>query len=167
MGEDAVAFRLQELQASILSANEELRSLNAKIEYQIKENMSLSNQSDNDHKDILDKINRNHCDELSADVVLTEHYKDDAAEACIHALMKQQDVMLLKEKESLKDLVLKYADSHLQSKEKSLLSALADEKAAALTEEEERYMHRVQLAIIQHKERMARTENSLHDEMSP
>ena len=122
--------------------------------------------NDEDHQKLLEKINKNHSDELAADVVLTEHYKDTAAEACISALMKQQDTTLLQEKESLKELVLKYADSHLQNKEKELLAAHADEKAAALTMEEERYMRQIQLAIIQHKERMAQV-LGLQGDMSP
>ena len=166
MGDEAVRFRLQELQGLIFSTNDEIANLDKKIEEQIKVNASIQNQHEEDHQALLDKINGNHSDELAADVVLTEHYKDTAAEACISALMKQQDAQLLQEKETLKDMLLKYADSHLQSKEKELLTAHADEKAAALTMEEERYMHSVQLAIIQHKERMAQVQG-LQDDLSP
>ena len=166
MGDTAVAFRLHELQASILTADEEISNLDRKIDAQIKTNASLDNQRDDEHQTLMDKINSNHSDELAADVVLTDHYKDTAAEACISALMKQQDAVLLREKAALKDLVLKYADSHLQSKEKELLTAHADEKVAALTVEEAQYMHHVQLAIIQHKERMGQVQG-LQEDISP
>jgi hypothetical protein len=151
----AVAFRLNELQAKILKCDEEIKELDVEMERaQAGLAMQLS-EKEAANKALIDKINANHADELSADIVLTEHYKDGAAEACIGALMKQQDSVILKDKENLKHVLLEYADSHLQSRENSLLAAHADEKQAKMSEEEEKYMHAVQMALISHKERMS------------
>lgn len=151
----AVAFRINELLTKIKNCDEEIFALDSKMEQlQTRVAKELS-EKDANHKALMEKINANHADELSADIVLTEHYQDGAAEACISALMKQQDVALLKEKEELKDILLEYADKHLMDRERLLLEMHANEKSAAMTAEEEEYLRRVQMAIIGHKERMA------------
>lgn len=155
MGDSALVFRINELHEKISQCDEEILELDTQLEQrQTQYTLDLS-EKEASHKALMDKINTNHADELSADVVLTEHYQDGAAEACIAALMKQQDAVLLKEKEQLKNTLLEYADVHLQSREKSLLEMHANEKTAVMTAEEEDYMHRVQMAIISHKERMS------------
>lgn len=155
MGDSALVFRINELHEKISQCDEEILELDTQLEQrQTQYTLDLS-EKEASHKALMDKINTNHADELSADIVLTEHYQDGAAEACIAALMKQQDAVLLKEKEQLKNTLLEYADVHLQSREKSLLEMHANEKTAVMTAEEEDYMHRVQMAIISHKERMS------------
>jgi hypothetical protein len=155
MGDSAVTFRINELQEKIRQCDEEILQLDTQMEQsQTQYTMELS-EKEASHKALMDKINANHADELSADIVLTEHYQDGAAEACVAALMKQQDAVLLKEKEQLKNTMLEHADVHLQNREKTLLAMHADEKNAAMTAEEEEYMHRVQMAIISHKERLS------------
>lgn len=155
MGDSALVFRINELHEKISQCDKEILELDTQLEQrQTQYTLDLS-EKEASHKALMDKINTNHADELSADIVLTEHYQDGAAEACIAALMKQQDAVLLKEKEQLKNTLLEYADVHLQSREKSLLEMHANEQTAAMTAEEEDYMHRVQMAIISHKERMS------------
>ena len=155
MGDSALVFRINELHEKISQCDEEILELDTQLEQrQTQYTLDLS-EKEASHKALMDKINTNHADELSSDIVLTEHYQDGAAEACIAALMKQQDAVLLKEKEQLKNTLLEYADVHLQSREKSLLEMHANEKTAVMTAEEEDYMHRVQMAIISHKERMS------------
>ena len=155
MGDSALVFRINELHEKISQCDEEILELDTQLEQrQTQYTLDLS-EKEASHKALMDKINTNHADELSADIVLTEHYQDGAAEACIAALMKQQDAVLLKEKEQLKNTLLEYADVHLQSREKSVLEMHANEKTAVMTAEEEDYMHRVQMAIISHKERMS------------
>ena len=155
MGDSALVFRINELHEKISQCDEDILELDTQLEQrQTQYTLDLS-EKEASHKALMDKINTNHADELSADIVLTEHYQDGAAEACIAALMKQQDAVLLKEKEQLKNTLLEYADVHLQSREKSLLEMHANEQTAAMTAEEEDYMHRVQMAIISHKERMS------------
>lgn len=155
----AVVFRINELQGKIRQCDEDIKALDLKMEQAQTRVATELSEKEAAHKALMDKIIVNHADELSADIVLTEHYQDGATEACIAALMKQQDVMLLKEKETLKNTLLEYADMHLQNREKSMLEMHANEKSAVMTAEEEEYMRRVQMSIISHKERMAHVDS--------
>lgn len=61
----------------------------------------------------LAAVHRQIAEELEADVILTNHYKDTANSTCVSAMMDQQDEIIVKEHEAYKHSLLVSADSEL------------------------------------------------------
>ena len=155
MGENrALLDRRDELFLLISNGESQLSTIRDEIGFTSSGLSSALTSRNDDHMEVLRKMNEFHRQELEADVILTSHYKDTANEKCVESILKRQDVELQKEKDTIQHQLLQDADKLLQQMEQQFLKGNEDAKNSSLKREEDEYLHRVQRAIITHKERM-------------
>jgi len=156
---DAVQFRLVELETHVQQADSEVDILKAQLESaQVALEMEIGD-NETTHAEAIRKKNSEYAEEYDADESLTTHFKNNAKDACINTIMKQQDILIHGEQETL----ISHWHEVIQAENKKRVeeSNAAHELflAESLKAEEEVYLNAVRTAILAHEERMRGIDN--------
>ena len=150
----AVSYRIDELRNLISSAESSISQLDNEIAFTASGLQSELSSRKQDQLKKIQGMNEFHRQDLDSEIILTSHYKDTANETAISSIMKQQDVTLSKEKETMLHKMLHEADDLLKQMEKNFVRGNEERKNSTLQKEEDEYLTMVQRAIVSHRERM-------------
>lgn len=150
----AVSYRIDELRALISSCESSISQIDNEMAFTASGLQSELSSREQDQLKKMQGVNEYHRQDLESEIVLTSHYKDTANEKAIASIMKQQDVTLSKEKDTMLHKMLHEADELLQQMEKNFVKGNEERKSSTLQKEEDEYLTMVQRAIVSHRERM-------------
>jgi len=124
------------LRFELSEVDTQLASLNDIQEASYSEMQQLFDANEAAHEAALATLHGQIAEELEADVILTNHYKDTANAACVSALMDQQDEHIMKEHEEYKLRMLAAADGELARRQRAEEHAHEQRRQRMLAEAE-------------------------------
>lgn len=109
----------------------------------------------------IEALRRDLQEEHDADIILTNHYKDNAHAACLATLNAADEAKLQEEMKVFEAKIAKMVDDEFAEREKNFIKEHQDRMALLLEQDADRHKERMDETIANHKRKMAELQAQL------